>query len=247
MILYAKAASSSVSLEPENGTKTGGVSIVTNAAASAGSAVRFAGTTTSSGKLKIMPLGDSITEGGNGANDTANGYRLDLWNDLSEYSIDYVGANSGGDARLPDKDHNGFSGNCIKRTPCNGYDSNTLYVQTAGWLNTYNPDVVIMQGGTNDFYGNITEDQVESWFEDWVNLVFATKPNVRVVAFGGPWKTDYYAQAQNFVLAQKAAGKKIDWVSYDGIALADGTHPTSGGYKTLADRLAPKVKSLLAN
>ncbi|HSX30167.1 MAG TPA: Ig-like domain-containing protein, partial [Candidatus Saccharimonadales bacterium] len=105
--------------------------------------------------LKIMPLGDSLTQGGVNANlpgqmeaSTLNGYRLDLMNLLSDYLIDYVGSWQVGNASLPDKDENGFSGACIMVSPCGG---GTLYPQTAAWINSENPDLIIMQGGENDF------------------------------------------------------------------------------------------------
>jgi lysophospholipase L1-like esterase len=195
--------------------------------------------------LKIMPLGDSITQGGVGDPQTVNGYRLQLWNDLgSAYQIDYVGSWQNGDSQLSDKDVNGFSGDCIKTSPCHG--DPTLYSRTAGWITTEDPDLVIMQGGGNDFVDpSMTETLVETYMEDWISLVFATKPSVKIVVMGAPqWYPNYSTALQNYVDQLKTAGKPIRYVQYDTVTTVDGTHPTLAGYVTLGDALAPMVREL---
>lgn len=89
-----------------------------------------------SGVLRVMPLGDSITEGVNG------GYRNRLWQRLSAdgRTVDYVGPRYDQWARIADKDHAG--------TP--GFTVGNLLGQIDGWLATYRPDVVLLMVGTND-------------------------------------------------------------------------------------------------
>jgi lysophospholipase L1-like esterase len=196
--------------------------------------------------LKIMPLGDSITQGGVGDPQTVNGYRLQLWNNLgSAYQINYVGSWQNGNSLLADKDLNGFSGECIKATPCHGDPS--LYSQTAAWITAEDPNLVIMQGGGNDFSDpSMTETLVETYMEDWISLVYATKPSVKIIVTGPPqWYPNYATALQNYVNQLKAAGKPIRFVPYDGLVdTVDGTHPSLAGYVAWGDALATKVREL---
>ncbi|HSX28947.1 MAG TPA: hypothetical protein VLE73_00140, partial [Candidatus Saccharimonadales bacterium] len=178
ILITGHAASFFASADATGATLSGNASLVTDSTASSGKAVLFKAPTptpppptptpppptptptpppSGGGKinLKIMPLGDSLTQGGVNANagglgpTTVNGYRLALLNLLSaNYNIDYVGSWQVGDSQLADKDENGFSGACIMVSPCGG---GTLYPQTAAWINSENPDLIIMQGGENDF------------------------------------------------------------------------------------------------
>ncbi len=199
--------------------------------------------------LKIMPLGDSITQGGVGGDpNTINSYRLQVWNDLlDDYTIDYVGSWQNGNSSLPDKDLNGFSGNCIKTDPCHG--DVPLYNQTAGWITAEDPDLVIMQGGGNDFVDpTMTETKVEGYMEDWIALVFATKPSVKIIVTGAPqWYPNYSTALENYVTQQRNLGKPIRYVTYDDVATLDGTHPSLAGYVTWGDALAAKVRELFPN
>jgi len=89
-----------------------------------------------SGVLRVMPLGDSITEGVNG------GYRNRLWQRLTAdgRTVDYVGPRYDQWTRIADKDHAG--------TP--GFTVGNILGQIDGWLTTYRPDVVLLMVGTND-------------------------------------------------------------------------------------------------
>src|ERR1700754_3322098 len=58
-----------------------------------------------SGQLRIMPLGDALTDG---QPTYAGAYRTVLWERLvtqDHLKVDYVGSESNGDNSLPDKDH----------------------------------------------------------------------------------------------------------------------------------------------
>ncbi len=61
--------------------------------------------------LKIMPLGDSITDGYN----VPGGYRAELWRllDVAGTHVNFVVSLQSGPSGLPDKDHEGHSGWCI--------------------------------------------------------------------------------------------------------------------------------------
>jgi chitodextrinase len=198
--------------------------------------------------LKIMPLGDSLTQGGvNGSNGgtldptTINGYRLELWNQLTSagYGVDYVGEGQLGNSLLPDQDENGESGACIMMSPCGG---GTMYPKTANWITTEQPDVVIMQGGANDYSHSISDEQNTANMESWIQLVWATKPDVKIIVTGVPYHPAYDTAVRDYVYGLQAQGKQIRWITYDNIDRIDSTHPNAAGYITWGDELASLVE-----
>jgi hypothetical protein len=62
----------------------------------------------SNGGVRVMPLGDSITEG----TQVPGGYRIGLWQRLTAggYRVDLVGSQFNGPAALGDHDHEGHPG-----------------------------------------------------------------------------------------------------------------------------------------
>lgn len=252
----------------KNGTLSNGATVVSNSGALGGEMVQFGNPpvaptpspslnpsptpspTTSAtpppltSKPKIMVLGDSISAGN--ADEVMNGYRLDLLNNLPGYTIDYVGSFSRGDSRLADKDMQAEGGACIKGDPCWG---KVLYPLTAGWVSAAQPDVVILNGGSNDYCCG-REDQPDSIviqsMTDWINLIFATKPGVYIIVIGMPPYHDGYRNwIPTYVQQQAALGKRLYYVSLDNVETYDTVHPNIPGYKTLADRITPVLKPIL--
>ena len=93
--------------------------------------------------IKIMPLGDSITYGWGSA--SGGGYRLPLWNELRVHgaAIDFVGSQQNGPASF-DRDHEGHP----------GWTINQIAEKVVNWLLTYQPQIVLLHIGTNDFIKN---------------------------------------------------------------------------------------------
>ena len=62
----------------------------------------------SNGGVRVMPLGDSITEG----TQVPGGYRIGLWQRLAcgRYTVDFVGSQFNGPGSLGDHDHEGHPG-----------------------------------------------------------------------------------------------------------------------------------------
>lgn len=268
-VVLVSAAGVPIAFEAESGTLAAGATVTSVTGQSGSGAVKFAAgatptpTPTSTpgtvpNPLKIMPLGDSLTQGGVNANlpasgpdpNTINGYRLALWNLLTPggYHIDYVGPYQVGNSSLADKDEAGESGACIKTIPCGG---STMYPLTAGWLNTYNPDLVIMQGGGNDFSKAGTTDQmVETYLEQWIQLVWATKPNVKIIVSGqAQWHPELEAMNKAYVEGLQAQGKAIRFAPFAETVgtdtnTTDLTHPNAAGYTLWASELAPMVREL---
>src|SRR3954451_5402213 len=84
----------------------------------------------SNGGVKIMPLGDSITDGYN----VPGGYRINLWQRLAAGgdTTDFVGSGFNGPASLGDHDHEGHSGWRIDQIDAN----------IVGWLQAYAPRTI---------------------------------------------------------------------------------------------------------
>src|SRR5262249_47334950 len=81
---------------------------------------------------------------------------------------------------------------------------------------------------------------------DWINLIWATKPDVYIVVIG---MVDYHEGYKNwiptYVAHEASVGKHIYYVSFDGVATYDTVHPNVLGYQQLATRLAPTVQTIL--
>ncbi|HEY9805787.1 MAG TPA: hypothetical protein V6D04_04415, partial [Candidatus Obscuribacterales bacterium] len=96
---------------------------------------------------KIMPLGDSITEGLHRVDPYPGAYRVQLWQDLSldGLAVDLVGSQTNGPSSLGDQNHEGHGGWTINqiRDLVNG-----------GILSTYQPDTVLLLIGANDVNGS---------------------------------------------------------------------------------------------
>jgi lysophospholipase L1-like esterase len=93
-------------------------------------------------RLKIMPLGDSITFGW--PDPAYGGYRHLLGSLLANdgYSVDFVGSQQSGKGAIPDPDNEGHPRWTISQIQ-DGIDTN-------GWLETYQPDLILLHIGTND-------------------------------------------------------------------------------------------------
>jgi hypothetical protein len=103
-----------------------------------------------------------------------------------------------------------------------------------------------MQGGENDFSDpSLTEQQDATNMENWIQLVWQTLPNAKIIVSGAPWHGTYDSLVHTYCSNLQAQGKPIRWVPYDDrISRIDGTHPDAAGYITWANELAPMVREL---
>lgn len=91
--------------------------------------------------VKIMPLGDSITEGTNKTTNVYSSYRPFLYNALSQkgYNIDFVGGKTSVLANDPDVNHEGEP----------GITNSQVASEVSGWLAMNPADIILMHLGTN--------------------------------------------------------------------------------------------------
>ena len=140
-------------------------------------------TQTYSQKIRILPLGDSITRGQSPQPDSLfTGYRQPLWLLLQSdgYPVDFIGSETAGYAVYPKYDYNnaGFGGytkkqilNLVKT----GYDAHGNVVTPGPYLNFYPANIILLHIGTNQV-DTSTADVVDlldyiDHYEDSTNTV----------------------------------------------------------------------------
>jgi lysophospholipase L1-like esterase len=189
----------------------------------------------SNGGVRVMPLGDSITDG----SQVPGGYRIGLWQRFGTdgYRVDFVGSQFNGPASLGDHDHEGHP----------GWRIDQLDASVVGWLNTYQPHTVLLHIGTNDILQNYNVSTAPSRLSTLLDHVTATVPAAEVfVAQLIPLaNAGQESQVQTFnaaipgiVQSKVNAGRHVHLVDMHGALtpadLIDGIHPTAAGYDKMA-------------
>jgi lysophospholipase L1-like esterase len=191
----------------------------------------------SNGGVRVMPLGDSITDGAG----VPGGYRIGLWNRLAadRYRIDFVGSRYNGPTSLGDHNHEGHPGWRIDQIDAN----------IVGWLHTYTPHTILLHIGTNDVLQNYNLSTAPNRLSTLIDHITATLPNAEVfVATIIPLANatqETRVQAFNaaipaIVQSKVNAGKHVHIVGMHSALtatdLADGIHPNTAGYDKMAAR-----------
>ncbi|MEV0952541.1 ricin-type beta-trefoil lectin domain protein [Promicromonospora sp. NPDC050249] len=189
----------------------------------------------SNGGVRVMPLGDSITEG----TQTPGGSRIGLWQRLANggYTVDFVGSQFNGPASLGDHDHEGHPGWRIDQIDAN----------VVGWLNTYQPQTVLLHIGTNDILQNYNVSTAPNRLSALIDRITTTAPNTKVFVAkiipigwseGNAAVNTFNAAIPGIVQSKVNAGKNVHLVDmYSPLTAADledGVHPTPGGYDKMA-------------
>lgn len=185
----------------------------------------------SNGGVKVMPLGDSITDGLT----VAGGYRIELWKKLvaGKYTVDFVGSMANGPASLGDRDHEGHSGWTIQQI-----DTNIVR-----WMQTYQPRTVLLHIGTNDMV--MSAAGAPARLGTLIDKITTQAPDAEVfvatiipLSFNNAAVQTFNAQVPGIVKTRADAGKHVHLVDmYSKLTtsdLADGVHPNAGGYAKMA-------------
>ncbi|KOV90091.1 ricin-type beta-trefoil lectin domain protein [Nocardia sp. NRRL S-836] len=189
----------------------------------------------SNGGTRVMPLGDSITEG----TQVPGGYRIGLWQRFGSgnYRVDFVGSQFNGPASLGDHDHQGHPGWRIDQIDAN----------VVTWLRNTNPRTVLLHIGTNDILQNYNVASAPARLSALVDRITATVPNADVfvatiipLANSGQESAarQYNATIPGMVQSKVNAGKRVRLVDMHAALttadLIDGVHPTATGYDKMA-------------
>jgi lysophospholipase L1-like esterase len=186
--------------------------------------------------VRIMPLGDSITDG----SQVPGGYRIELWRRLvgqDRRSVDFVGSLQNGPPELGDRDHEGHS----------GWRIDEIAAGVDGWLARERPAIVLLMIGTNDMLQSHATATAPARLGELLDritrqvpaatVLVATLPplagveaNRRVVAFN--------RALPGVVQARAVAGRRVRLVDIAaGLTLADigdGVHPNESGHAKIA-------------
>ncbi|KOX28256.1 GDSL family lipase [Saccharothrix sp. NRRL B-16348] len=189
----------------------------------------------SNGGTRVMPLGDSITEG----TQVPGGYRIGLWQRFGggNYRVDFVGAEFNGPESLGDHDHEGHPGWRIDQIDANAVT----------WLRNTNPRTVLLHIGTNDVLQNFDLANAPARLSALVDKITATVPNADVfvatiipLANAGQESAarTFNATIPGMVQSKANAGKRVRLVDMHAALttadLIDGVHPTATGYDKMA-------------
>ena len=192
-----------------------------------------AGDAAGDGRIKVMPLGDSITWGvGSASEDSYRGalfWRLNA----AGVSIDYVGSMRSGSS--PDPDNEGHKGWTIAQ----------LADKVDEWLGTYRPDVILLHIGTNDMVRGVQDAPQQ--LDALLDRIAGDLPDAQVFVATIVGLGDYAdTAAQRFRTARfnaaipeivAAKGPRfhlVDQGGIHGIDMWNREHPNDYGYQKMA-------------
>lgn len=194
--------------------------------------------------IKIMPLGDSITDG-----ITVSGaYRTRLWKNItsSGYNVDFVGSMTGGPNDLGDKNHEGHSGWRIDQI------SNNINT----WMDAYKPQIVLLHIGTNDLNQSYDLGNISNRLSGLIDKIVAKLPAggklyvAKVIPITYIDVRNYNNQVASVVQSKANQGKPVYLVDmYSALTvndLADTCHPNANGYNKMGDAWFNAIKGDLA-
>jgi lysophospholipase L1-like esterase len=217
------------------------------------------------GKVRIMPLGDSITAGfpgGSAATDLWVGYRRKLFKDLENaspnYGVDFVGgistfgATAWPDTDTPvDRDHEGHDGWCDDNTPfCNPSGGQTIAANVTTWLNQNPADIILLHIGTNQFSTdasgvNTILNNINTWAQaNYPVTVFLARIIKTVNDFIPDADIAQFNTNVDAIDGNRAAVKiyPVDQTNGAGLTytlgvdMGDSVHPNQSGYDKMADK-----------
>ncbi|MEE9344214.1 MAG: PQQ-dependent sugar dehydrogenase [Methylococcales bacterium] len=198
--------------------------------------------------IKILPLGDSITDSilGNPS------YRRPLWHQLntSGYNVDFVGRPNYRHTTVPpelldyDIDHEGHS----------GFEANQIENSITAWLGGFTADIVLLHIGTNDLdrgpgRGELVGDTINETLTEIDGIIqkLRAQNSTIVVILAKIIPMRHYDTAifndeiDAFVSARTTVFSPIvvvdQYAGFDAIAdTYDNYHPNSGGESKMADK-----------
>ncbi len=202
--------------------------------------------------IRIMPLGDSITDGSaNDSPDGVGGYRGNLYSQLTNagYNVDYIGSMTINSSLVPDPNHEGHSGWRIDQL-----DSNM-----ATWLSSMaDPDVVLMHIGTNDFGQNLDITNAINRLDALILNIATLRPYAHIIVTnlmerGEPANTNIQTHFNPFVEARvnahAAAGRRVTFLDMRAVVplvdMPDNLHPNQTGYNKMADAWMVAIQAII--
>jgi lysophospholipase L1-like esterase len=202
----------------------------------------------SNATVKIMPLGDSITESSKGL----NSYRYYLWHMLLEkgYQVDFVGSKHGVGNGPPgnpdfDMDHEGHA----------GWRADEILNHIQAWAAAVSPDVVLLHIGTNDVCQRQSVVSTVTDIGSIIDVLRTVNPRIRILLAQLINSSNCPPAALNAKFPALVADKDradspivlVDqYGGFDPPTMTyDGTHPNAEGDSRMADRWFEKLAPVL--
>ncbi len=186
-------------------------------------------------QLRIMPLGDSITEGA-GSLEGA-GYRAwlaDLIFPPRGYRCDFVGSLSTGPDDLIDKQHEGWPGE----------NATFIRANVGRFLRANPPQVVFLMIGTNDITDNRNPSDIRDDIGAAIDSIFAYNNQIEIYLGEITTRLDKPVQVgtlndllPGLVTAKQSKGTVIlvNMPDIPAARMADNVHPLDRGYELIAE------------
>lgn len=214
------------------------------------------------GPCKILPLGDSITEGCCGLQ-PGGGYRVELFKQavLAGKEITFVGTQTNGPMMVEGKtfprNHQGHGGYQISG------DMGISGSITNNALSMFQPHIVLLMIGTNDINGNVgvqnTLDRLDGFLDSIIsqtpNTLLAVASIIPIVSQRNQEVISYNTGVKQAVEERAAAGKKIIFVdnykviesqpNYSQTVMAESLHPNNAGYVLLGQSFYDAIEDYL--
>ena len=217
--------------------------------------------------ITIMPLGDSITYGYSNGAPVPGGYRSTLFRDLTSagYTPTFVGSETANpDPTLPAAadGQEGHPGYLIAGTGAQAAYSISPHIDQ--WLapgNGVNPNLILLQLGTNEILGNYHVESAPYELAALVTRISELRPNAEILLSTLPPSANatWEARIRAFnaalggpdgIVAQlQKLGEKVALVDAGGsLAASDldsgGVHPTAAGYVKLGNAWFNAIETL---
>jgi len=190
---------------------------------------------------KILPLGDSITQGGH----ERPSYRRTLWLKLKQhgFNVDFVGSQREFHGAKPpeelldfDLDHEGHW----------GWETNEIVDALPTWLESYTADIALVHLGTNDFDRGESIPLTLNDLNSVLDLLRQSNPDITILlarivpmrfkstrkfnAALSEWASTKSTRRSELIIVDQYAGYYPLFYNYDKY------HPNSWGEKRMADR-----------
>ena len=217
-------------------------------------------------KIKILPLGDSITH----TSSSYYSYRYNLWKKLIDHDIsfDFVGSmntNFGGNPDWPqykglsfDQDHEGHYGWRAEEL-LYGRSTNPELGNLTDWLGVYTPDIVLLHIGTNDLGSGQSYTSTANEIKLIIDTIRLDNPDVTILlakliprdyTYNNIIAFNQYIEpiAQEKGLPNSPVIVVDQWTGFDyATDTYDGTHPNASGEEKMAEKWMQALLPCLKN
>ncbi|MGE3267143.1 MAG: GDSL-type esterase/lipase family protein [Chloroflexota bacterium] len=218
---------------------------------------------------RVMVVGDSIGVGvtNNTEDGTQAGWRQEFVQLAAAggYRVDMVGQYSSGPATFREKQHQSLSGRQV------GW----ALAGIASWMSIYDPDVVVLELGTNDILQPLNADDATTktdsdradtanQMSDLIDAVQAANPRAWIIVPTIPpvnglsnngsypsayWQARINSEYRALVAARMALGQRVRLAELNPTMttsmISDGVHPNAAGYRLMGQRIAAAYLTLM--